>query len=86
MNISQVLEQLIALAKTDALKAALPALATFLTSISTNPTAINIVAQLAKLQVDLIGALPGIEQDVLKQIATTIQGKAQELVTALPAA
>jgi hypothetical protein len=85
MNISEALQQLISLAKTDALKAALPALATFLSNIAANPSGLNIAAQLAKLQIDLITALPGIEQDLLKQIATIIQTEAQALLSKAPA-
>lgn len=85
MNISEALQQLISLAKTDALKAALPALATFLSNIAANPSGWNITAQLAKLQVDLITALPQIEQDLLKQIAALIQAEAQALLSKAPA-
>jgi len=80
MNISALLTSLIALVKADANKAALPAIATFFTNIASNPSSINIVAQLAKLEVDLIAALPGIEQAVLQQLATTLNTEAQALV------
>ena len=86
MNIAQAIQQLIALAKADALKVALPALATFLTSIAANPSAINIVAQLAKLEVDLIAAAPGIEQSILGQLAATLHAEAQALIAPAPAA
>jgi len=81
VNIAQAIEQLIALAKADALKVALPALANFLTAIATNPTGLNIVAQLGKLEVDLIAAAPGIEQALLSQIASTIMTEAQAELT-----
>jgi hypothetical protein len=81
MNISQAIQQLIDLAKADALKAVLPALAAFLTAIAANPSGINIVAQLAKLEIDLIAALPGIEQAILGQLAATISSEAQALLT-----
>lgn len=81
MNISQIVSQLIAVAKADAAKTILPLLAAFFTSIATNPTAINVTAQVAKLQVDLIAALPSIELDVLKQLASILNAEAQALLS-----
>lgn len=81
-NLGQILEQLIAIAKADAAKAALPLLATFFSSIASNPTTINVTVQLAQLQVGLIAALPTIEQDLLKQIAALLNTEAQTLLHA----
>ena len=81
MNITQILQQLIAIAKMDAAKAALPAIAAFFNNIASNPTAVNVTVQLAELQVALIAAVPGIEQDLLKQIATVISTEAQTILT-----
>lgn len=82
MNISQILAQLIAIAKTDINKELLPILAAFFTNISTNPTTINITAQLAKAEVDLLATLPSIGQDVLQQLAQLVNAEAQQLLTA----
>ena len=85
MTLSQIIASLIAIAKADAAKEALPALAAFFTSFSSNPTAINMVAQLAQLEVSLLAALPGIEQDVLKELATLVNTEAQALLAPKPA-
>jgi hypothetical protein len=86
MNLGQILTQLIAIVKADAAKSALPLLATFFTSIAGNPTAINIAAQLAKLEVGLLAALPGIEQDVLKEVAAIVSAEAQAALGGAPPA
>lgn len=80
MNIADVFKQVVALAKEDALKAALPALSNFLQSVATNPSKINLVVSAAKLQADLLAALPGIEQALLQSIATEVQSAAQLLL------
>ena len=72
MNIGQLIDQLIAIVKADAAKTILPLLANFFTSIAANPNELNITVQLTKLNVEVLAALPGLEQDVLKQIASTI--------------
>ncbi len=81
MNLGQIISQLVAIVKLDAAKSALPLLAAFFTSISVDPTAVNITAQLAKLEVDLLAALPAIEQDVLKELAALVSAEAQALLT-----
>ena len=72
MNIGDALKNLIELAKNDALKAALPAVATFFTNIAGNTSAANITVQLAKLQMDLLAALPSVEKDLFIAIAQMI--------------
>lgn len=81
MNIAQILQQLIAIAKTDLNKAALPLIAAFFTNIAANPTALNITAQLTKLEVDLLAALPGIEQGLLAQLAALVNTQMQQVLT-----
>ena len=73
-------QSLINFAKQDVGKTALPILAAYLTNIADNPSGINIVAQTAKLQVDLIAAAPGIEKDLIGQIAQAIMVEATKLV------
>lgn len=80
LDLGQIIAQLIALAKTDELAALMPALAAFFTSIAADHSQINLVEQLAKLEVDLIAAQPGVATDVLKQIAADIQAEAQSQV------
>jgi hypothetical protein len=80
MNLTQILTQLIAIAKTDVNKVLLPLIAAFFSSISTNPTQVNIAAQLAKLEVDVLAALPSIGQDVLAQFAALVNAEMQQLL------
>jgi len=81
MNIAQILSQLIAVAKTNINKAALPLIAAFFSNIAANPTALNITAQLTKLEVDLLAALPGIEQGLLAQLAALVNTQMQTLLS-----
>jgi glycerol-3-phosphate responsive antiterminator len=76
MNLSELISNLIAAARSDLNKAALPALAAFFNSIATDTTAINITVQLAKLNADLIAALPGIERSILAGIAKEMSAAA----------
>ncbi|MBU6232306.1 hypothetical protein KGP36_06765 [Patescibacteria group bacterium] len=81
MNLSQLFQTVTDIAKTDANKLILPALAGFFTSISTNPSALNVTAALAKLNVDVMAALPTIGQDELKGIATLLNNQLAALAT-----
>lgn len=72
MNVGDALKGLLDLAKNDLLKGALPALATFFTNVSGNPSQLNIAVQLTKLQVDLLASLPTVEKDLLLSIAGLI--------------
>lgn len=72
MNVGDALKSLLDLVKNDALKAALPPLAVFFTNVAAAPTALNITVQLAKLQIDLLSALPTIEKDLFTAIAGLI--------------
>lgn len=78
-GLGAVISNLIAAAKSDFESAALPLLAAFFASIAKNPTAVNIIAQLALLEAGLIAALPGIEQKVLADIAQYIGEEAAGL-------
>lgn len=76
---SEFFKQLLTLIKNDALKAALPPLATFFTNVSGNPSAMNLTVQLAKLQIDLLTALPTVEKDLFQAIATEINAQLSHL-------
>lgn len=80
MNPSQILTQLLALAKTDAAKTVLPLLQAFLTSVVANPTQLNLVAQVAKFEADFLAAIPGIGQDILKDLAQLVNAEAELLL------
>lgn len=79
MNIGDTLKSLLDLAKNDALKAALPALAVFFTNVSTNTSPANVMGQLAKLQIDLLTQLPTIEKDLFSAIAQLITNEVASL-------
>lgn len=79
MNLAQIFQMIVQVAKNDATKSILPHVSAFLNSVASNPTAINFVAQLAQLQAQILADLPAIEQDILKQIATTVATEAAAL-------
>ena len=81
MNLSQIFQSVLAIVKADAAKTILPALAAFFTSVAANPSALNFAAALAKLNVDVLAALPGIEQDALTTIAGILNQEVQALAT-----
>lgn len=72
MNLGSVFKELLAAAKADEGKALLPLIANTATSLATNPTAANGVAQGAKLLADAVAAQPNIGQDILKDLAAII--------------
>lgn len=76
---TEFLKHLLALIKNDALKAALPPLAAFFTNVAGNPSALNVTLQLAKLQVDLLTALPSVEKDLFMTIAAEINSQLSHL-------
>lgn len=75
MSLGDALKSLVDLAKNDALKQALPPLAAFFTDVANNPSGVNVAVELAKLQVNLLAALPAVEKDVLTSIATMINNQ-----------
>lgn len=76
MNLNDIVSQAVTTAKSDVLKAALPILAAFFNSIAADSSAINLTVQLAKLNADLLAALPGIEHDILSGIAGQVSAAA----------
>ena len=81
MNLSGLFSSLWTLFKTQELQAVLPQLAAALTAYSTNPTAINGLAQLTKLQAEILAAQPNILQAEIAAIAAAVNSAAQELAT-----
>jgi len=79
VTLQQFIAAIVSVIKNDALKAGLPALASFFTAVAADPSHANILAQIAKLEIDLIATVPSIEQDVFKQIAALIETEAQAL-------
>ena len=75
MNLQQIVQQLIAIAKTDELRVLMPSFAAFFSSISVDHTVVNLTLQLGKLDASLLAAQPGVATDVIKQISADIQAK-----------
>jgi len=73
--------------KGDVLKDGLPAINAFFTSIVNNPSQANILAQVAAVQVNLLAALPNLQMDVTKDLASIVQNEVNALLasTAAPA-
>jgi hypothetical protein len=82
VNLSQIFSSLVAAAKTDEEKALLPLVAAVATSIATNPTGLNIVAQGNAFLAGAISVQPNIGQALLKDLATVINTEAQALLSA----
>nr|WP_294525707.1 hypothetical protein [uncultured Rhodopila sp.] len=81
MTLAQIIASLKAILQADAAKTVLPILANFFSSVAANPSAVNFAVADAKLVADLLAALPSIEQDLLKQLATDLSAAATNLMT-----
>jgi hypothetical protein len=75
-----VVTALVNVAKLDTSKTVLPLIGNFVNSLAMNPNELNLVVQLASLEAGLLAAVPGIEQDELKELATLIQQEATALL------
>lgn len=76
-DVSTVLEGLIAVVKTNELKALQTPLADFFTSITATPTLLNIAAQVALFNAKFVAAQSGIEQSVLTAMANVVNTHVQ---------
>lgn len=76
MNFQQFLAQL----KYEVFLAILPLAGQAATNIAANPTALNIAGQWAALQVNVLAKLPGLEQQVIQQLAVAINAEIQQLI------
>jgi hypothetical protein len=74
-----LLQTLITIATTDALKVELPIISAFLANISNNTSSINIVAQLTALLVEVEASLPTVEQDIVKDVTAILQQEVNAL-------
>jgi hypothetical protein len=75
--------------KDDTLKLALPIILSFLQNVESNPSQLNIVAQVTSLEAQLLAALPNLEMAVVKDVVAIIQTEITALtavVTPAPAA
>lgn len=86
LSISAVAQSILAIAKADAAKTILPLIVTFTNSIATNPSAVNVAAQVAAFQFGAVAALPGLAQAELVALAGLVNAEAQALLAPVPAA
>lgn len=80
-SLGTLIQEAIAAAKNDAIKVGLPVLGSFFTNIGSNPSVANVTVQLAALQVNLLAALPNLEQAVIKDIAALLQAEITSLAS-----
>lgn len=73
------LQAVLQIIENDALKQLLPLLTSFLTNVGSNPSQMNIMAQLASLEVQALAALPNLEAAVVKDLAALIQAQVAKL-------
>ena len=81
-SIGTIIENAITMTKNDALAKAAPLLAAFFTSISQNPSALNVINQLTVLNVQLVALGPVLGQEVLTDIANSLNAQVQAMVAA----
>lgn len=79
VSFSALIKDLVTVAKQDAGKVILPLIINFINAIAANPTKLVIVVQLAKLQADVMAAMPEIAQDELKTLASFLSQEALAL-------
>lgn len=60
---------------------ALPLVTSFATNVEANPTPANFAAQLVALKVELLAALPNLEQGLIKGAVTDLQNQVIPLLT-----
>ena len=82
LSISQIASQLIGIAKADVAQDILPAAATFFNSLAANPSKLNLAVQVAVLEGAVLQALPKIETDELKALATVLTTEASAALSA----
>lgn len=70
--LGSVVQSLVAVAKADFGAKVLPLIATAAQNMASNPTALNIAAQLTVLNAGILGAAPSLIQDELKALADAI--------------
>ena len=78
-SIGTLLQQVLTLVKTDALKSALPVIQGFLGSIIADPSQLNIIARFNQLNIDLMATLPSTMDQFAKDLATLLQSEIAKL-------
>jgi hypothetical protein len=81
MNISQLVQSLLEVARSGAGPKLLVLITEFTNSIAANPTQLNVVAQVAQFEVGALAILPGLAQSELAALASIINAEATKLLT-----
>lgn len=76
-----LIKTIINIIKTDAEKAALPVIQSYIGDLIANPSQINIVAKTGKLIVDLQAALPDLQAQVTKDLLVILNTEIAALAT-----
>lgn len=82
-SIGSVLNSILQVVKDNSLVAALGPVNSLLTSVQQDADPINLVAQAATFQVNLLAALPSLEQAIIKDVAAIVQREANTLAASL---
>lgn len=83
MNPSTFFNFVIAAAKTSALQALLPPVIAFLQNVQKNPAPVNVIAQAAVLNTQVLAALPNLAQSEIQTIAQTLATELTNLQAAV---
>jgi hypothetical protein len=85
-SIGAVLSSILQVVKDNSLAAALGPVNALLTSVQQNPDPVNLAAQAAAFQVNLLAAVPNLEQATVKDVAAIVQQQVNALAASLAAA
>ena len=77
------MQGIIAIAKTDSLKVALPVINGFLGQLVANPSVSNVAMQAAAFQVNIMAALPNLESDAIHDLAALVQTQVNTLAASV---
>jgi hypothetical protein len=82
-SIGTVVSAILTVVKNNALAAALAPLNTLLTNVQQNADPVNLAAQAAAFQVNLLAAVPNLEQATVKDVAAIVQAEVNALAASL---
>ena len=82
-SIGTVVSAILSVVKNNTLAAALAPLNTLLTNVQQNADPVNLAAQAAAFQVNLLAAVPNLEQATVKDVAAIVQAEVNALAATL---
>lgn len=82
-SIGSVLSSILEVVKDNSLAAALGPVNALLTSVQQNADPLNLAAQAAAFQVNLLAAVPNLQQATVKDVAAIVQQQVNALATSL---